>query len=180
MSDSIINKRYQILDKLGEGGSSITYKAQDLDSSEQVALKVLSLKHIKNWKELDYFEKEVKILQQLEHPQIPKYIDYFVSDSSNNSYHQITSGESFKDLLDQGINPDKFYLVQELIHGKSFFQLVEDGWHPEEVKVKNIAREVLNILIYLQKLIPPITHRDIKPPNLIYSENKACFKLKQI
>ena len=43
---------------------------------------------------LDYFEREVKILQQLDHPKIPKYIDYFVSDSNNNSYYQITSRES--------------------------------------------------------------------------------------
>lgn len=175
MNDSIIAERYQIFDKLGEGGSGITYKAQDLHISDQVALKVLSLENINDWKKLDYFEREVKILQQLDHPKIPKYIDYFVSDSNNNSYYQITSGESFKDLLDQGINPDKFYLVQELIEGKSLFQLVEDGWQPQETEVKNIAKQILKILVYLQELIPPVTHRDIKPQNLIYTENREVF-----
>ena len=174
-TQNIINQRYQILDKLGQGGSGITYKAKDLHSSEQVALKVLSLGHIDDWKKVDYFEREVNILQQLDHPKIPKYIDYFVSDSSNNSYHQIKLGESFKDLLDQGIQPDKFYLVQELIRGKSFFQLGENGWQAEEAEVKNIARQVLNILVYLQELIPPVTHRDIKPQNLIYNENREVF-----
>ena len=175
MTNSIIAGRYQTLDKLGQGGSGITYQAQDLDASKQVALKVLSLGYIDDWKKLDYFEREVKILQQLDHPKIPKYIDYFVSDSSNNSYYQITSGESFKDLLDQGIQPDKFYLVQELIGGKSFFQLGENGWQAEEAEVKNIARQVLKILVYLQELIPSVTHRDIKPQNLIYNENREVF-----
>ena len=175
MSDNILAKRYQIIDKLGEGGSGITYKALDLHSSEKVAIKVLSLVNIDNWKKIDYFEREVKILQQLDHPKIPRYIDYFVSDSSKDSYHQIASGESFKDLLEKGIQPDQFYLVQEYIEGKSFFQLVENGWKADEQEAKKIATQILYILVYLQKLIPPITHRDIKPQNIIYTENKEVF-----
>jgi len=37
-----------------------------------------------------------------------------------------------------------------------------------ETKVKNIAEQILDILIYLQQLAPPIIHRDIKPQNIIY------------
>ena len=170
----MLNNRYQILHQLGEGGSSITYQAQDLSTSEEVAIKILRWGKIESWKQIELFLREAKVLQSLEHPRIPRYIDYFVADTDNN-YYQPDVHDALEKLIEQGREIDKFYLVQELVKGKNLSDLVQEGWKPDESEVKRIATQVLNILIYLQELIPPITHRDIKPQNLIRTENGEIF-----
>ena len=143
----MIDKKYIIQDKLGQGSFGITYVALDKKSNEQVAIKVLSLSKLDDWKKIELFEREAKILQQLDHPSIPKYIDYFKVETEEN--------------ID-------FCLVQQLAPGQSLATLVESGWRPDEATVKEIAEGVLDILLYLQELTPPVIHRDIKPQNIIY------------
>ena len=143
----IINDRYSILNKLGQGGSSITYTAIDQETEQQVAIKALSLTGLDNWKKIELFEREAKILQQLDHPAIPKYIDYFQIETETEV---------------------DFYIVQELAPGQSLAHLVSQGWLPDEKIVKDIAEQILAILVYLQQLTPSVIHRDIKPQNIIY------------
>jgi eukaryotic-like serine/threonine-protein kinase len=76
-SGDIILNRYVILNKLGQGGTAITYAAKDLQTEEQVAIKVLSLGKLDDWKKIELFDREAKILQQLDLSAIPKYLDYF-------------------------------------------------------------------------------------------------------
>ena len=149
-----ITDRYQIIDLLDRGGTGIIYLAEDLSSKTKVAIKVVSLKQIDRWKTLELFEREAKTLAFLNHDAIPKYIDYFHLEDSNN--------------LD-------FYLVQEWIVGKSLAALVENGWRIKEQRVKKIAVQILNILDYLHKLNPPVIHRDIKPQNIIIDEKLKVY-----
>lgn len=153
-SGDILKNRYRIVRVLGQGGFAITYEAEDIKTKSSVAIKVISLKQLENWKQIELFQREVEVLEKLEHPAIPKYIDYF----------------------DLETETDKsFYIVQELASGKSLFDLVESGWRTTEVIVKNIAEQVLNILSYLHSLEPSIIHRDIKPNNLIYSDDGKIY-----
>lgn len=131
-----------------------TYEAEDLTNYQRVAVKALSLRQIKEWKVLELFEREARVLANLEHPAIPKYLDYFPIETSNNR---------------------SFYLVQELVRGDSLADLVEKGWHPNESEVKHIAVQILNILNYLHQLTPPVIHRDIKPQNIIRCPNGTVF-----
>ncbi|BAY21012.1 serine/threonine protein kinase [Calothrix sp. NIES-2100] len=149
-AEEIINQRYRILGKLGQGGVGITYAAVDLQSGEQVALKVLSLRRMSEWKKMELFEREAKILSQLNHPAIPRYLDYFQVDTN----------------FDRS-----FYIVQQLAPGNSLAMLVENGWLPDEEEVKQIAIQLLEIMIYLHSLKPPVIHRDIKPENIILSSD---------
>ena len=146
--------RYRIVKKLGIGGSATTYQAEDLETNKQVALKVLSLKQIDEWKKIELFTREADILKQLDHPQIPDYLDYFEVDTDDDR---------------------AFYLVQELADGQSLFDLVEKRWQPSESEVKKIAIQILEILIYLQSFSPSIFHRDIKPQNIIYGKDKKVY-----
>jgi eukaryotic-like serine/threonine-protein kinase len=142
----ILHDRYKIIDVLGQGGVGITYHARDLSNNSIVVLKALSLKRANDWKAIELFEREAKVLAQLDHPAIPQYIDYFQADSERDR---------------------QFYIVQTLAAGDSLANLVEQGWEPTIAEVQDIAGQVLEILCYLHHLIPTVIHRDIKPQNLI-------------
>jgi Protein kinase domain/Ankyrin repeats (many copies) len=147
--------RYRILSVLGEGNSGITYKAQDLNHPERtVALKVMSLRQLTDWKMLDLFEREAKVLAQLKHPGIPRYLGSFALETEHDR---------------------RYYIVQTLAEGQSLEALVQQGWRADESTVRKIAQQILSILIYLQKLSPPIIHRDLKPQNIIRHENGTLF-----
>ena len=148
----IIANRYNSQYKLGQGGSSITYAAIDQKINQHVALKALSLTGLEDWKKIELFEREAKILQQLNHPAIPKYLDYFQIETESDIY---------------------FYIAQQLAPGKSLAHLISEGWQPDEITVKNIAEKILEILVYLQQLTPPVIHRDLKPQNIIYQPDTS-------
>lgn len=150
----IIAQRYRLLDILGQGAIGITYAAEDLQTGEQVALKAVSLRRMDDFKVLELFEREVRILAQLNHPSIPCYLDHFQVYKRRDRF---------------------FYLAQQLAEGKSLSALVEKGWRPDEKEVKHIAIQILEILIYLQQLTPPVIHRDIKPQNIIRHHDGKVF-----
>ncbi|MBW4599776.1 MAG: ankyrin repeat domain-containing protein [Calothrix sp. FI2-JRJ7] len=141
----ILVQRYRILDILGEGGSGITYLAQTLDG-EKVAIKALSLHRMTDWKMLSLFEREANVLAQLDFLGIPKYVEYFHTDTDTDR---------------------SFYIAQQLAPGKSLAALVADGYRTSEDEVKLIAAKILEILVYLHAQQPPVIHRDIKPENII-------------
>jgi len=64
----IVQDRYRISHVLGQGGIGITYAAEDLQKGVRVALKALSLRRMTEWKVLELFEREAKVLAQLTHP----------------------------------------------------------------------------------------------------------------
>ena len=80
---ALIQARYTILDVLGQGGSGLTYRAEDTVTGRSVALKELSLKGLSDWKKLELFEREALVLKSLDHPAIPQYIDYFQVDTAD-------------------------------------------------------------------------------------------------
>lgn len=150
----VLARQYRILNSLGQGGMGITYKAFDLQSNDFVAIKVISLRRLKDWKTLELFEREATILSQLHHPAIPPYIDYFQQDTPSDRC---------------------FYIVQQLATGNSLTELVEKGWKPEVSEVKPIATQLLEILVYLQEITPSVIHRDIKPQNIIRRDDGKVF-----
>lgn len=153
-SEKIIAEKYRIIGKLGQGGVGITYAAVDLNSNQKVALKALSLRLTTEWKKIELFEREAKTLSGLNHPGIPRYIDYFQVDTDQDRC---------------------FYIAQQLAPGKSLAQLIENGWKPNEAQVRHIAYQLLEILAYLQSLLPATIHRDIKPQNIILQKNGRVF-----
>ena len=149
-----IAERYRIVAPLGQGGMGITHEAEGLTNYQRVAVKAVSLRQAQDWKTLELIEREAKVLAHLNHPGIPKYLDYF---------HLDTDGDR------------QFYLIRELIAGDSLAAWVEKGWHPTEAEIKEIAGQILDILSYLHQLNPPIIHRDIKPQNIIRQADGKIF-----
>jgi serine/threonine protein kinase len=152
--DQIIAGRYELAELLGEGGSGSTYRAIRASDEAAVAVKMLSLRHLQDWKQLELFEREAQVLAQLSHPQIPQYLEYFHVDTPDNR---------------------AFYIVQQLATGKPLTTWVESGWRGTEAEIKDIAQQLLGILQYLHQQSPPLIHRDIKPQNIIRDDAGQVF-----
>ncbi|HEY9814508.1 MAG TPA: serine/threonine-protein kinase [Candidatus Obscuribacterales bacterium] len=146
--------RYQLTRLLGQGGMGSTYAADDLATQQAVAIKVVSLQQSADWKTLELFEREAKVLQSIDHPQIPDYLDYFHVDTESDR---------------------RFYLVQELAPGVSLADWVARGWRTDEAGVKDMAKQLLDILNYLHWLTPPVVHRDIKPRNVLRCDDGRLY-----
>ncbi|MBW4684007.1 MAG: serine/threonine protein kinase [Komarekiella atlantica HA4396-MV6] len=149
-TQEILVERYQLQRVLGETASRQTWLAQDLTNQEQVVIKLLTATDQLQWDNLRLFEREAKILRQLDHPYIPQYRDYFVLE---------------RDII-------YFALVQEYIPAKSLKELLAEGKIFSETEAREIAIAVLKILIYLHKLSPSVLHRDIKPSNLLIKQSQ--------
>ena len=99
-----------------------------------------------NWSGFKAYQREIEILQQLDHARIPRYLDSFET-------------------------PQGFCLVQEYKNARS---LAEQGSFTPE-GIKQIAVSVLEILVYLQKRTPPVIHRDIKPENILVDKQLNAY-----
>lgn len=156
-AEQLLQNRYQLQCLLGNNGIRQTWLALDLQAPDvqkkQVVVKILAFGGAVQWDDLKLFEREAQILQQLNHPRIPKYVDYFCID-------------------DQTL---WFGLVQEYIPGESLKELLVLGKRFTQKQARKIAVEVLNILTVLHELNPVVLHRDIKPSNLIWGEDDSIY-----
>ncbi len=158
--EEIIKEKYQLKQRLGRTAAGHqTWLAKDLETEDNVTVKLLAFNPQMEWNEFKLFEREAEVLKALNHPKIPKYRDYFEIDKK------------------EGEGVYWFGLVQDYIVGKSLQELLEEGQHFSEEKVRKIAQEILEILIYLHQLNPPVLHRDIKPSNLILGEKDNSIYL---
>jgi serine/threonine protein kinase len=158
-AEQILQGRYQLQKQLGNNAGRQTWLAVDLatQAREQVIVKLLPFSPQLHWDDLKLFEREAQVLKHLNHPCIPKYRDYFSTEASN-------SGEL-----------PWFGLVQDYIQGDSLQQLLNKGKRFTQAGVKEIAIQLLEILIYLHQLSPAVLHRDIKPSNIIWGKNRQAY-----
>jgi serine/threonine protein kinase len=151
-SGQLLQERYQLQQPLGRSPQARqTWLATDLatDLHELVVIKLLVFTDMQ-WQDLKLFEREAQVLQQLDHPRIPRYRDYFLVEQ-----------QPYSQLCWWG-------LVQDYVPGRSLQDLLEQGTRWSQQEIRQIAEDVLQILNYLHSLSPPVLHRDIKPSNLIY------------
>ncbi|NES85844.1 MAG: serine/threonine protein kinase [Moorea sp. SIO2B7] len=148
----ILANRYQIQKELTSKAGRITFLAQDTESQNLVIIKVLQFDNYFQWDNFKLFEREVKTLENLDNPSIPKYLDYFEVDEEN------IRG---------------FALVQTYIDAPSLEQALKQGRKFTEAELIELAEKLLDILTYLHGQIPPVIHRDIKPSNILISNRSG-------
>jgi serine/threonine protein kinase len=137
-------QRYRVMESLGSGGQGNTFRGVDLDTNRDVAIKVISLKKLREWKAFDLFEREIDVLRGMSHPGIPKYIDHFAVEASGD-----------------------YFLVMELVEGAPLGDFVAGDRRLEGKRIPGVFEQALDILEYLHSLAPPVIHRDIKPANMV-------------
>ncbi|MEM8673876.1 MAG: serine/threonine-protein kinase, partial [Cyanobacteria bacterium P01_G01_bin.67] len=132
---------YKIEEELGcnrEGGR-ITWKALNIQTQEIVVIKQFCFAQVNSsWSGYKAHQKEIEVLQHLRHPFIPQYLKSLETN-------------------------DGFYLIQKYIAAPN----CTTKRQLPVARVKQIATNLLDILIYLQQQEPPILHRDIKPENIL-------------
>ena len=158
-AEHILQERYQLNQQLGHNAGRQTWLATDIQSSppSPVIVKLLAFNPQMQWDDLKLFEREAQVLKNINHSKIPQYRDYFSIDDVENSSLRW------------------FGLVQEYIPGESLKQLLDKGQHFTEAQVLSIAIQILQILIDLHELSPPILHRDLKPSNLILGKDNQIY-----
>lgn len=147
-------RHYQLLGILGQGGMGTTYQVWNTQAAQQWnRLTLAGIQPLQVLKEMnadvarlpkaqELFEREARILSSLNHPGIPKFLDFFVEGG-------------------------KKYLVMEMIHGRDLEKMVltQGCLTPERAIAWMI--DLCDVLTYLHQQTPPIIHRDIKPANIM-------------
>jgi len=156
MLGKLLGDRYLLQEQLGNEIGRKTFLALDKLASDSaynsVVVKLLSLGNNFSWQHLKLFTREADTLKQLNHPAIPRYLDYLEINEPD-----------FKG----------FVLVQTYIAAENLEQNLKAGRTFSEIEVTQIARALLDTLIYLQAQEPAIMHRDIKPSNILLANRSG-------
>jgi len=140
----LIGNRYEIIEKVGNGGMATVYKAKCHVLNRMVAVKILRDEFTTDQEFIRRFEAEAQAAASLTHPNIVS-------------------------VYDVGSEGDLHYIVMELIKGKTLKEIiVEDGILSWKWSV-NIAIQIASALEAAHK--NGIIHRDIKPHNIIITED---------
>lgn len=134
-------RRYEILDRLGRGSTSVVYKAESLEEKGRiVALKVLNKASAENRKLVELFRSEVKLAKQLEHPNLVKGYEY-VKEGIWEAY------------------------AMELLSGGNLHDLI---YHNGSLRIEESFHMLEQICCGIQALHSNgIVHRDLKPQNIL-------------
>ena len=140
----IVGNRYEILQKIGNGGMATVYKAQDQVLKRYVAVKVLREEFTTDEEFIRRFNTEAQSAASLAHPNIVS-------------------------IYDVGTEENIYYIVMELIQGKTLKEIInEDEVLPWKWSL-DIAMQIASALEVAHK--NNIVHRDIKPHNIIITED---------
>ena len=139
---------FQVIKELGHNleGGRFTYLAKRLADNVDVVIKQFQFSKGSGWDGFRAIEREIQSLQGLNHRGIPKYLDKFETD---NGYCLVT----------------EYFPADTLAVGRSFT--------PDQIK--QIAVQLLEILVYLQERMPPVIHRDVKPENILVDDNLNVY-----
>lgn len=149
---SVFKDRYRIESLLSRQTGRRTFLATDLQTNDSVAIKLLIFGPDFTWDDLKLFEREAEVLKSLDHPAIPKYLNFFEV--------ELSGGKGFA-------------LVQSYIAAPSLQQCIQGGSTFSEEDLSTIARSLLEILDYLHSRQPAVIHRDIKPSNILLADRTA-------
>ena len=134
---------FELLDKLGEGGMGVVYKAKQLSLEREVALKILPERLNKDREFVARFEREAKVAAKLDHVNIVRALDV---------------GEA------QGLH----YFAMEFVEGENLGEILDRDGKMTEDKAIDIMLQSSRALQHAHE--HSLIHRDIKPDNILVTK----------
>ena len=140
---SLVDGKYKILNKVGQGGMSVVYLAMNEKANKQWAVKEVRKDGVRDFEVVKQgLVAETDILKKLSHPNLPSIIDVIDTDES-------------------------FIIIMDYIQGNSLNKALEEfGAQPQE-NVIIWAKQLCDVLNYLHTRTPAIIYRDMKPANVM-------------
>ena len=140
MSSKILAGRYELIEKIGEGGMAVVYKAKCRLLNRYVAIKILKPEFVKDAKFIESFRRESQAAASLSHPNIVN-------------------------VYDVGKEGNIYYIVMELVEGEVLSDIIKrEGALPPQ-RALSITRQIALALSIAHK--NHIIHRDVKPHNIL-------------
>ncbi len=145
---TLFRDRYYIIGEVGAGGFGSVYKATDTQSGDRLVaikeVKLIGLHPQAMVEATNAFEREVSLLSQLDHPNLPHVYEHFRC-------------------------PGHWYLVMDFIVGETLeeYQSKAPKGHLLLSEVFAIGLQLCTVLHYLHSQQPPIVFRDLKPANIM-------------
>ena len=145
LEGKILGNRYEIIEKIGNGGMATVYKSKDRVLNRYVAVKILRDEFTTDEEFIKRFEVEAQSAARLTHPNIVS-------------------------IYDVGVDGNLYYIVMELIQGKTLKEIIvkEKGPLPWKWSI-NVSIQIASALEMAHR--NNIIHRDIKPHNIIITED---------
>src|SRR5213596_3716738 len=141
LSNQILDARYQVMKKLGEGGMSYVYLAKEISSGATVAIKVLSPRLAADKSSVERLRREAGLAMRLDHPNVCRILRL---------------GESEDGLI---------YLVMPFLKGELLSDREVNGGPMSLAAGVDVLRQVCAGLHHAHEL--QIVHRDLKPENIM-------------
>ncbi|MBR5488804.1 MAG: Stk1 family PASTA domain-containing Ser/Thr kinase [Firmicutes bacterium] len=144
MGRRLLAGRYELIEKIGEGGMAVVYKARCRLLNRYVAIKILRPEFTKDETFVDNFKKESQAAAGLTHPNIVSVFDVGKEGNIN-------------------------FIVMELVEGKPLSQIIAEKGKMDYKEVIDISRQIASALSLAHK--NQIIHRDVKPHNVLINSN---------
>ncbi len=143
MSNRLLAGRYELIEKIGEGGMAIVYKGKDRLLNRYVAIKILRPEYNKDEAFIENFKKESQAAACLTHPNVVS-------------------------VFDVGKEGNIHFIVMELVEGKTLSHIIDEKGRLEYKEAIEITRQVASALSLAHK--NQIIHRDVKPHNILITD----------
>ncbi|OPL08028.1 MAG: hypothetical protein AVO33_02835 [delta proteobacterium ML8_F1] len=148
MKGTILGNRYEIIEKIGDGGMSDVYKARCQVLKRHVAVKILKSEFNADPEFVKKFDAESTAVAGLNHPNIVN-------------------------IFDVGIEADLRYIVMEFVDGKTLKSLIREKQGPlEENEIIRLSMQIASALDHAHR--HHIIHRDIKSQNIMISNQQVA------